>query len=729
MQSPDNSRDSSQPTSSHISSSSTTRQRDSSTRSTSSHPHFSTTMSSSRPSSSRTHSSTTVSSSRQPRSNPHRHLLQRTPATCPPDLTDSKRTRWFKAANKAQSNANLVRQQPSFQYQNLNEKTPIFIHRLTPCEVLQSLIEQLREVSVYIIDTENDPPTQFNSKPIPSMIQIQPIHYPQLSTTLLIEAQHLPYPATPTFTLIQRLCQLIFSSENHIVAWGEPRHELLPFQQFHLFDLSHIRHSFNFQSYFTEHWNNTHPHHTTCPLHSQSIDTISDTDALLCYVDSPIDDSSSCSELDDFLFPESRGTKRRTKRTLSCNCPNDIRPYKNDNEQWSLQKAVSYIFHETIDKQHTCNTWSCGLDPLLTEGQSSESIATRADMTLYAINDVLAPTRLLFHLDHVLVQHHRNPSPTPASTTITTELQPTASPDPTPSSSPLPSYFLLSDSHAKYLDDTIHTPLYQLHVQAISGLKWQDDLHRNLCLHSIVRSQTLSSSLHTANAIMLLVGTNSVRYVDASQIIQHVAHIINYLHRTYPHLNTKPNICIVSAFPCLNPTFTFPLTSSLSSNISLYNSELKKLSTTLNFTVIDFPVDLQHLSSDGMHLHFTYRHLIIQSVQEYFDHLSVQSSSRPHAKQTSIAYKQRRNKVKHQKTKLKRKQFTITRPIDVNWKPRHIKHILQTYKLQPARILEVHNRILPIQFNNHTARDIAEETLPQDVFDLHHFHQSFPQKH
>ena len=697
MQSPDDSRDSSQPASSRTSSSSTTRQS----------------------------SSTTTSSSRQPRSNPHQHLLQRTTANCPPELDAPQRTRWFKAATKAKRNFNLIHELPSFQYPNHDDANPIFIHHLTPHDVLQSLVERLRDVIVYVIDTEGDPPTQFQPEPIPSLLQIQAIHHQHLSSILLIETQHLPYPLSPTFTLIKQLCYLIFSSDNHIVAWGDPIQELIPYQQFGIFDLSHVQHTFNLQSHFTSHWNDTHPHCSTCPLRNQPVntqqklkkDTTSNLQVdLILYVD-------ESSDSDDFPF-----SPLPPKQTQSCICPDTIRPYKKDTEQWALQTAVSYIFQEALDKKHTFNAWSCGLDPLLTEGQSSSSIAIRADMTSYAVNDVLAPTRLLFQLNHELIRPLRISSTTPISTTTTTDIQPTAPLDPHASSPSLPSYFLLSDSHAKYLDEIILTDRFKLQVHAISGLQWCHYRNPDLSVRSILLSNTLSHSLNVASAVMILVGTNSIRYVDAAEIILQVSYNVDYLHRTYPHLNRKDNICIVSTFPCLNISQSFPSTSSLSSNISLYNSELKKLSTNLNFTVIDFPVDFQHLSSDGMHLHFNHRHLILQSVQQYFGNLSIQSSSRPKVKQHSAAYKQRRNKVKHQKTKIKRQQFIITRSIDVHWKPKHIKHIIQTYNLPPARILEVHKGTLPIQFNNSTARDLAEATLPDDIFDIHHFKQYFSQE-
>jgi hypothetical protein len=158
---------------------------------------------SSRPSSSSTssqqRSSTRSTSPRNPRSNPHRALLRRNASNCPENLTDSQEHRWFKAADKAKRNAELLRQLPPFHSSNIDYGEPIFIHHLTPHSTIHSLLQQLREVNVYVIDSEGDPPTQFHPEPLPALIQIQAIHHETLSTILLIELQFLPYTSTPTF--------------------------------------------------------------------------------------------------------------------------------------------------------------------------------------------------------------------------------------------------------------------------------------------------------------------------------------------------------------------------------------------------------------------------------------------------------------------------------------------------------------------------------------------------
>ena len=130
-----------------------------------------------------------------------------------------------------------------------------------------------------------------------------------------------------------------------------------------------------------------------------------------------------------------------------------------------------------------------------------------------------------------------------------------------------------------------------------------------------------------------------------------------------------------------------------------------------------------------MHLHFNHRSLILRSITNYFDNLSQPSSSLPSISKHSTEYTKRRNKVRHMKMQQKRQQFVIKRPIAVLWKPKHVKHVLTQYHLKPARILEVHQHILPIQFNSSKDRDTADASLPGNIFNVEHFHQYFPQEH
>ncbi len=68
----------------------------------------------------------------------------------------------------------------------------------------------------------------------------------------------------------------------------------------------------------------------------------------------------------------------------------------------------------------------------------------------------------------------------------------------------------------------------------------------------------------------------------------------------------------------------------------------------------------------------------------------------------------------------------MKRKIDIRWKPKHVKHLLQQHNIKYARLSKIHKHILTIQFNNPTHRDYADATLLDDIFNEEHFHQHFP---
>ncbi|CAF4222645.1 unnamed protein product, partial [Rotaria sordida] len=255
---------------------------------------------------------------------------------------------------------------------------------------------------------------------------------------------------------------------------------------------------------------------------------------------------------------------------IRCICPDTVRPYKDDNDQWSLQKAIQYTFNEALSKALIINAWSREFDALLHSGHTIEEINTCAALISYAVNDILAPTKLFLYSKHEIIIPDQSSNIVTSSLII--EYQ----------QAQLPSYFVLSDSHARYIDPLINTEYCTITTISISGLKWCDANDSHLCAYSLLQSMTISSHLSTASAIMLLLSTNSLRSFDASQVIQQLAHRINYLHQHYPNLNRKETISIVTTFPCFKPSSKFPSISSFSSNIDLYNDQLKILATNLN---------------------------------------------------------------------------------------------------------------------------------------------------
>ena len=189
------------------------------------------------------------------------------------------------------------------------------------------------------------------------------------------------------FHSIQRLCRIIFSSLNKIIAWGDVHKELDPFKQFELFDISQVNNVLNLQEYLTRQWNLSHPHTNQCISHHQSVvEESSSDDVLICLINSddlnddyvehhPIDDSNTCI------------------------CTNDIRPYKAKHALWSLQNAIQYVFHEALDKSLTFNIWSCGLDLSSHTWNTPSQRSSRLKLINYAIHDLFALTSLFHHIE------------------------------------------------------------------------------------------------------------------------------------------------------------------------------------------------------------------------------------------------------------------------------------------------------------------------------------------
>ncbi|CAF3963140.1 unnamed protein product, partial [Rotaria sordida] len=71
----------------------------------------------------------------------------------------------------------------------------------------------------------------------------------------------------------------------------------------------------------------------------------------------------------------------------------------------------------------------------------------------------------------------------------------------------------------------------------------------------------------SANAVLLLIGSNSLRKFTASTVLNQIQHIISNLRRQHPHLDNKHSIGIVTTFPCFKFSYTFPTPELLQHNI------------------------------------------------------------------------------------------------------------------------------------------------------------------
>jgi len=288
----------------------------------------------------------------------------------------------------------------------------------------------------------------------------------------------------------------------------------------------------------------------------------------------------------------------------------------------------------------------------------------------------------------------------------------------TPKSSPaLPIYFVLTDSHGKYVPPVINSPSYKIIVKAVSGLKWIDQYNSQLSASALVATPIIDSYLSSAKAFMLLIGTNSVRCTPASTILTQITTFITSLRSRHTHLSDKHCINIIPCFPCFKPIYPLNTYNSLLYNIAQYNTQLLTLSIELNFTIVDFQVMDYHIGVDRMHLDFKYNTLVKNSIINYIEFLSSKLTVIPVKPiGRSREAKARHNKIRHEKIALKQQQLYITRPIESPWSLKSIKNHLDQQKIKFAKIPPIYRNILRIQFNNSVDLQIAEANLPKDAF-------------
>lgn len=628
----------------------------------------------------------------QPISDPHKRFVHRAKANCPQHLTQGQQTRWLKAGHKAQENQRLLSNLELFRWPTSNYDTPVHIHYRTPESFLHCMMSKISHVHLFMIDTECDKPTQLNPHSTPALLQIQAIYDNTFSTVFLIETHHLPEQSSSLFQSIQKLCQIIFSSSNKILAWGDVLCELKPFVQFDLFQLSQVTDTLNVQDYFKLHWNRTHPHTPECIAHhSPVVDEPLPEDCIDCVVDS--------NDLEDDFDQRYPSDDHNT-----CRCPDDIRPYKQKNPMWSLQKAIQHVFHQALDKSMTQNFWSCGLDVKLNTSHSSHDKQTRQCMIEYALNDLFAPTSLFFYFKYI----DSNPvkQQTMTLNTIQTQLPNTN----------IPSFFVLSDSHGKYFPPVLNTPQYTLTTQSISGLQWVNIHNHALSTRSQLTCSHVSSNLSSSIGILLLIGTNSVRSHHASHILSEITEVISLIRSIHSHLQSKQSISIVHAFPCLKISKLFPYLSSLAQNIVEYNIGLDDLSNRLNFTVINLNITETHLHEDGMHINYQYQSFLFDNIRKFVDVFFEQRTPLVHPHCRSRVAVTRRNKKRLIKLREKQRSHTVIRLIDRDWKLRDLKDYLKYKQINFTRLPEVYNHRLRIQFNTLADQQYAEKTLSSDDF-------------
>ena len=100
-------------------------------------------------------------------------------------------------------------------------------------------------------------------------------------------------------------------------------------------------------------------------------------------------------------------------------------------------------------------------------------------------------------------------------------------------------YFVLADSHAKFVPRLTTTQTHQLIIKSISGLKWIDDNQHHLSALHLFQTSPIFSHLVSANAVLFLIGSNSLRQFTASSVLNQIQYVISDLRRQHLHLANK----------------------------------------------------------------------------------------------------------------------------------------------------------------------------------------------
>lgn len=242
----------------------------------------------------------------------------------------------------------------------LKPYTVRLISCFTSIFTLISLNNYIEKFHRFTIDTENDFPSNQ-----PSIIQVEWIDDKRENSIVLVfEMAYLPKYGTPRFEYIAKLFRSILKPSNKIYGWGNIQQELSTFVQFNLFTMEMVKSidMFDVQYHFKYWYNEHYPHRESCI------------------------------------------GKSMTQDHPDCCCQH--RPYKYENQKWSLQLAIAKTFNEFLDKRLRLSPWNRGLsersDPDFTKlnrnGYHIDAFERRQHqrekLIKYAIFDCFATTKL-----------------------------------------------------------------------------------------------------------------------------------------------------------------------------------------------------------------------------------------------------------------------------------------------------------------------------------------------
>ena len=283
---------------------------------------------------------------------------------------------------------------------------------------------------------------------------------------------------------------------------------------------------------------------------------------------------------------------------------------------------------------------------------------------------------------------------------------------------------ILSDSHGRCFEKTTITPSYCIKTFSISGLQWVNRFDSKLCLFTLIQQDPFASLIHSASYILFLIGTNSIRNLPATEIINQIEQTFDILSSQHSCLRNE-NIIITTCIPCLKPSKRFPTISLLKNNIDNYNQLLLTLSRKNKFLCLDLNVSIDWLGYDKMHIHHHYRDHFSNLILNYINSLNVHQKLNNNVKHRSRAAIARRNKKRNLKLTNIQQLFTLTREVHPLWSYAHLKHFLKSNDIRFGSLsIDSHNRLY-IRFTHVIHMTYADQALPVNIFDSTNFNQWF----
>ena len=556
--------------------------------------------------------------------------------------------------------------------------SPIFLHRRTSEDVITKALALLTDVHYYTISTDSTSPSG------PCVLQVQALHYAYFSQVFVLDVTQLPPSTSSWFATIRRVTSHIFSSPHHILAWGDVRSILEPFQHLGLFDMSRVTRTLDLQRFFTNHWNCEHPHAPDCIARHQPLDPepISDDYLIVSIITDDLDD--------DYDHTDPAGDHN------SCVCSDIDRPYKFRGAQWPLDQAVRQGLQLTL--------------PLAPHDEHALCQSAKGDSTMFIFTELFATSFLYFHLTK---------SQTPAVPNIFTDSA-AITPVLTPCA---PLFLVLADSHGKCLPPLTLTPQYKILIRAVSGLQWTCARDRSLCVQSLIRSASLTSLMSIARGLLVWVGSNSIRYLSASEVLSQVEETVSTIHTLHPQLRSPLALTVANIIPCRKVSTRFPTLALLQANIDTYNQHLPSLASRVRFSSFALPVSETQLHHDRLHVSPSYQPTLASLVLHHLSQVPLHVSNGPQASRRSRASLTRRNRIRHLKSKPKNSPHLVHRRIHTAWTLSDVKCFLRSRSIRFTRLLNVHHHRLPIQLADDCQRASVDTLLPHDVFDENHHTQ------